>query len=97
MIFDRSSGKGVRKKSIPEPNPRKVEMSRMSSLVDIFQKAKELYFYPKCDIDEFKLGDGSGMLVEVAEKESWSLQKYYDENSYKPSRHKVYVVLYGKV
>ena len=48
----------------------------------------------QCEIGEFRLDDGSGMLIEVNERQSWLLDK---QNHFQPSRHKLYVVYHGKV
>ena len=39
MVYDSKLGKGVRRKSFPEPNPSKIEISKNAS------PAKELYFF----------------------------------------------------
>ena len=97
MIYDSQCSRGVKKRCLPEPNPRKVELSRNSTLQDIYEKAKQLYFTPGTNFADLKLGDSSGMVIEVVEEQKWVLEKYYEEFHYQPSRHKLYVIHYEKV
>lgn len=91
MLYDMEAGKGFRRRSIPGPNPQKVEFSRKSSLDDIFIRAKELYFGDKANLKKMNLADSSGMIANV-DPCDWYLEEYYKDNDYKPSRHKLYVV-----
>ena len=93
MIFDHTAGKGIKKKWIPQPNPRKVEMARRSSLQDVLKKAKDIYFYDHCDYSSLRLADTNGIMIEV-ETSGWMLETYYENNDFKPSRHKMYVMQY---
>ncbi len=65
MVYDKESGKGIKKKWLPDPNPRKVEMARSCSLVELFNKGKDIYFHPDTCIDELKLGDSRGMSIQI--------------------------------
>ena len=92
MFFDHSTGKGIKRRCIASANPSKVEFFRRASIYDVFTKAKELYFDESSSIENMHLADSNGLIIHVA-KEKWNLQDYYDENQYKYSRHKLYVVL----
>ena len=93
MQFDTRQCKGVKRKWLPEPNPRKVEMPRKASLMNVFERAKEIYFHEECDVHDMQLADSSGMMIQVDDETRWTLEKYFDDNHYQPSRHKVYVML----
>lgn len=95
MIYDCAQRKGVRKRSIPEPNPRKVEMPRNSQLKDVYDKCNSLYFGSKCLNEDLRLADHNGMIIEVEER-FWILEKYYEENHYYASKHKLYVMQLNK-
>ena len=73
MIFDHTAGKGIFLKWIPQPNPRKVEMARTSSLQDVLKKAKDIYFYDHCDYSSLCLADTNGIMIEV-ETSGWILE-----------------------
>ena len=95
-MYDEVCGKG-KKKFLPQPNPCKVELSRSSSLHDVFIKAKELYFEGKSgsdDMDSYCLADSNGMIIKVDNKDTWTLEKYFQDNAYHASRHRVFVVLH---
>ena len=58
--------KGVRKKCLPEPNPLKVEVEVASTLLDIKQKAKQLFFfYCTTHPDDLVIDDSSGVPIVV--------------------------------
>ena len=57
--------KGVRKKCLPEPNPSKVEVEVASTLLDIKQKAKQLFFYCTTHPDDLVIVDSSGVPIVV--------------------------------
>lgn len=80
--------KGIKKWYLPEPNPRKVEIKRTSSLEEIFDKAKELYFPDR----SICLGDSNWLKIEI-DQSTWKLDQYYRSNDYKPSKNKLYVML----
>ena len=89
MIYD--GNKGV-KRNIRQPNPQKVELPRKSNLMDVFEKAKELYFHEDTSLNNMNIGDANGLVINI-EQSSWILENYYKDNDYKPSRHRLYVIL----
>ena len=63
MQFGTRRCKGVKRKWLPEPNPKKVEMPRKANLMNVFERAKELYFHEECDVHDMQLAaDSSGMM-----------------------------------
>ena len=93
MIFDENLNKGVRKKCLPDPNPRKISIPRSAPLEMVLSKARELFF-EEFDIDDpqaLSLCDSSGVLIPA--ESGWSLGDFYNKNGLQPSRYKLYVVL----
>ena len=96
MIYDPEFNMGIRKKYLPEPNPRKVELPWEASLTTVFEKAKQLYFeelQPEDYGDLLSLADSSGILIPIEDMKKWSLESLYQKNSLQPSRYKLYVAL----
>lgn len=94
MMYDDTTGKGKKYESIlPKPNPCKVEVPRQACLQDIYAKAKELYFKESSDCSRMCLADSSGMIIKIDNQQSWTLEKYFHNNDFHPSRHKIFVVL----
>jgi hypothetical protein len=93
MIYNHSLGKGVRSKCLPQPNPIKIEMSKNSLLNDIYKRAKELFFKKK--EGNMFLSDSSGVIIDLGV--NWTKGKYYNENNFILSRHKLYVILDEKL
>lgn len=91
MYFD--GNKGVRKREY-QPNPRKVDMSKSSSLEDVLNRANEIYFNLP-DISCLSLADSNGIKIEISNVIDWKLEQYYASNHYQPSRHKVYAGLFN--
>lgn len=91
MLYDHSSGKGRRCRSLPSPNPQKVDLPRKSTLIDLLSRARELYFGESANLAKMNIADSAGMIIRVDNKLSWILEEYYKGNDYKPSRHKLYV------
>ena len=44
MLYNKKKHRGCRKKSLPEPNPIKVELPSSTNLLDLQATAKELFF-----------------------------------------------------
>ena len=96
MIYDPMLKKGVKKKVLPEPNPTRVELPKLSTLQAVFSKATELYFSDLDDeIDKFilSLSDSSGIPIHVADSDTWVLIDFYRHNGLQPSRYKLYVTI----
>ena len=97
MVFDSELKRGVRKKSLSEPNPQKVEMPRNATYSMVIEKAVELYFEDFKGEDEvtndYVLCDSSGIVIPVKEQSAWSLGSFYQKNSLQPSRYKLYVAV----
>ena len=51
MLYDVNLKRGVRKKSLPEPNPQKIELPKYCTYQITIEKAKELYFSERIDED----------------------------------------------
>ncbi len=97
MIYDSVTGKGVKKRYIGNPNPRKLEMLRRSTMAQLLQKGIDIYF-DKWDISlsDVQLADSDGILIELTDL-NCTLDSYFTRNDYKPSKHKIYVMVYEKV
>ena len=91
MYYCQKLGRGIRKDSIPKPNPRKVELPKSSTFNDIVDLANELYFGNGADPSRMELADSSGLSIHV-NKSEWKLDSYYKNNNYQPSRHKLYLM-----
>ena len=85
MIIDHTAGKGILKNEFHNQIQEKLKWS----LEDVLKKAKDIYFYDHCDY----LADTNGIMIEV-ETSGWILKTYYENNDFKPSRHKMYVMQY---
>ena len=98
MVYDNELKRGIRKKYLPEPNPQKIELARNATLIDVFKKAKELYFN-EADVstDCMSLVDSGGVLIPVQDKDSWVLSSFYHKNHLQPSRYKLYVAVKEEV
>lgn len=92
MVYDRSKKRGVRRRYLPEPNPRKVTMQRDSTFVDVCRKAIELFFSDhNLDEADIMLADSGGFQIDVPE--GWRLGSYYQDNNIVPSRYKMYTMI----
>lgn len=83
--------RGIRKDSIPKPNPPKVELSKSSTFNDIVNLANELYFGNGTDPSIMEVADSSGLSI-LVNKSEWKLDSYYKNNNYQPSCHKLYPI-----
>ena len=101
MLYDVGLNRGIRKKSLPEPNPQKIELPKDSDYHTVVEKAKDLYFSERIPEDEdddegstvtYLLCDSSGIVIPVNET-TWTLGSFYSKNSLQPSRHKLYVAM----
>lgn len=96
MIFNANKQKGIRKKSLPEPNPVRVEMKKDSSIFDVFEKAIELYYQEfNITINDVILADSTGGAIPLADDDlsGWKLGEYYLKNNLVPSRYKLYTMV----
>ena len=91
MLYDKQTHRGCRKKSLPEPNPTRVELPASTNFLALQATAKECFF--KNFEGKMMLGDSQGMAIEVENAELWNLGAFYDKNHLKPSRHKLYVIM----
>lgn len=97
-MYDKEQKQGVHKRYLPEPNPQNVELARDATLLDVFRKAKELYFSEvKTDINSLCLANSGGVLIPVQSKDSWSLSSFYQKNRLQLSRYKLYVAVSEEV
>lgn len=98
MVFDRNAGKGVKKRYIGTPNPRKVEIPRTSTIKELLEKGLEMYFdSDDLSLDDVQLADSDGIAIELADPGKCTLANYFQRNDYKPSKHKMYIMLHEKV
>ena len=91
MVYDEELNRGIHKKYLPEPNPQKVELPRNASLIDVFEKAKHLFFDESDNIENMCLADSGGVEIPVDDRKDWSLSSFYERNRLQPSRYKLYV------
>ena len=95
MVFDPILGRGVRKRYLHEPNPTRVKMKRESSYEDVLKRQYHFFlrriYNP--DLDSLSLADSTGMPINVASCENWTLGAFYRNNGLQPSRYKLYVVI----
>ena len=97
MLYDCDLKKGIRKKSLPEPNPTKVEVESNSSLLEVQKRAKELYFKKYTTPPEMLLmGDSSGVPILITDT-TWTIGTFFQNHSLQPSRYKMYFMLDLKV
>ena len=97
MIYDPVLCRGVRKRSLPEPNPTKVELKWGCSYEDVLSVAASIFFEEYDPIvDILSLADSNGLPIHVASPETWTVGNFYQTNALQPSRYKLYVVLQVK-
>ncbi len=67
MVYDRKKEKGVRRKSLPEPNSTKVPLPRDATIFDVFEKAIQLYYkhYSDVSFNDITLADSAGNPIEI--------------------------------
>ena len=67
MVYDARKGRGVRKKHHPKPNPTKVELSKRSTIFDVFNKAIQLYYKGRSEVivNDVSLADSTGKEIAV--------------------------------
>lgn len=89
MVFSDDEGRGVRSSKIPS---QKISFPPSATLRDILEKGREM-FYSELDIPMhfLHLADSSGQIIN-AEGDKWTIGKYFEENGYQPSRHKMYIM-----
>ena len=95
MVYDPRKGRGIRKKHLPEPNPTKVELSRRSTIFEVFNKAIELYYkgLSEVTVNDVSLADSTGKEIAVENLSHWRLWNDYSQNGFVPSRHKLYTMV----
>ena len=89
MIYNEEEGKGIRNSKIP---PQKFKLFSTATIEDILNMGRKAFF-SELDppLDTLHLANSSGQIIDV-NSENWTLGKYFDENGYQPSRHKLYIV-----
>ena len=89
MIYNEEEGKGIRNSKI---HPQKFKLFSTATMEDILNMGREAFF-SELDppIDTLHLANSSGQIID-ADSENWTLGKYFEENGYQPSRHKLYIV-----
>lgn len=85
--------KGIRRKFLPEPNPTRVEFTKGSSILSVFEKSVNLFYkdFPRITANDVMLANSSGNRIEV--DPSCKLRDYYLQNQYVPSKHKLYTMV----
>lgn len=93
MIFDKKKGKGVRRKSLPEPNPVTIDFEKDGTLGNVCEKAFQLFFkeFKTISPKDVKIADSSGNLRNC--DYSQKVSQFYACNGYLPSRYKLYTVI----
>lgn len=94
MLFDEKKSKGIRRKSLPEPNPTAVDIDKNATLKNLCEKAMELYYkgYSQTALSDIKVADSSGNVLDC--DLSQKVSDFYSINGYVPSRYKFYTVLH---
>ena len=52
MLYDVNLNRGIHKKSLPEPNPQKIELPKDSNYHTVVEKAKDLYYSERIPEDK---------------------------------------------
>lgn len=88
-MYKEEVARGVR---ISKIRPQKLEFLPGATLEDILNKGREAFF-SELDppLSSLHLADSSGNVVD-AESDDWTVGKYFEENGYQPSRHKLYIM-----
>ena len=98
MLYDSDLQRGIRKKTLPEPNPTKVEMQANSTFLDMQQKAKQLYFKEfLTPANELIMADSGGMPILSSIDGNWTIGGFYEHHGFQPSRYKLYFMVDVKV
>ena len=92
MLHDEEK-KGIRRKSLPEPNPTQIDIDEDATLLSLCKEALELYYkeYANISVSDIKVADSSGNVLDCDLSQKVSL--FYSSNGILPSRHKFYTVL----
>lgn len=93
MEYDSHKKRGVKKKYIP--TPEEIELSFDASLEDVLQKGKEIFFEDLSPhLTSLVLADSNGHQIPISadDEEDWTIGEFYNQNDYKPSRYKLYVM-----
>ena len=91
MIYDRKQGKGVKKGKLPPA--KKVEFLTNSTVHDVLLYGKrEIFHKMNPPLRYLSIADSSGQEIATASDDEWTIGSYYQENVYKPSRYKLYVM-----
>ena len=75
MLYDNKLCKGIKRQTIHGPNPQKVELSRKSTINDVYSHAKLLYFDEKAKLEDMYLADSGGVVVQI-DQSKWILEDY---------------------
>lgn len=93
MIYKEEEGRGVRSSKI---RPQKFDLFPDASLEDVLSKGREAFFSElDVPLSFLHLADSSGQVVD-ANSDGWTIGKYFAENGYQPSRHKLYIMSISK-
>ena len=67
MLYDERKKKGIRQKCLPEPNLTKIEMSKHSSIFEVFTKSIKLYYREFSDVtvNNIMVADCSGNIIDI--------------------------------
>ena len=95
MLYNKKLKCGLRKKSLPEPNPTKVELPQSTTFFELQAKAKSLFFQDYNGI--MLLGDSQGTVIHISDPQQWTLGSFYQRNQFQPSKHKLYIIMDAEV
>ena len=88
-MFSEKEGRGVRSTKIPA---QKLSFTSTSTYNDILMAGKDAFF-PDYDpqLNSLHIADSSGKVIKST-GDDWTLGKYFEENGFQPSRHKLYIM-----
>ena len=88
-MYDPILRRGVRKKHLADSNPTKIELLKETKYEGILQMATSLFFeefdHTK---DTLSLADSSGVPIQLANLNNWTLGSLYTSDGLQPSRYK---------
>ena len=89
MIYKEEEGRGIRSSKI---RPHKFDLFPDATLEDILNKGREAFFSElDLPLSTLHLADSFGQMVDI-NSDNWTVGKYFEENGYQPSRHKMYIM-----
>ena len=76
-----------------EVHTQKLSLAPTATIDNILHMGREAFFSDyDLPMSSLHLADSSGNILECAESKDWTLDKYFEENCYQPSRQKLYIM-----